>query len=72
MPILSRDVLLNFGVSLLSAGGATEEEARIVGRSLVEANLRGHDSHGVMRIPFYVKQVQEGRLHSGATLANRP
>jgi uncharacterized oxidoreductase len=54
---------------LLRAGGATEEEAKIVGRSLVEANLRGHDSHGVMRIPFYVKEVQNGRLHSGAKLS---
>ena len=69
LPILSRDVLLNLGVSLLAAGGAAEEEARIVGRSLVEANLRGHDSHGVMRIPFYVKEVQNGRLKSGAKLS---
>jgi uncharacterized oxidoreductase len=69
LPILSRDALLNYSVSLLRAGGATDEEAKIVGHSLVEANLRGHDSHGVMRIPFYVKEVQNGRLHSGATLS---
>ena len=68
MPTLTRDALQDFAVALLSAGGATDEEAQVVGRSLVEANLRGHDSHGVMRIPFYVKVVQEGRLHSGAKL----
>lgn len=69
MPIITRDTLLDFGAALLKAGGATEEEAQVVGRSLVEANLRGHDSHGVMRIPFYVKVVQEGRLHPGAALS---
>ncbi|MCA9069466.1 MAG: Ldh family oxidoreductase, partial [Planctomycetaceae bacterium] len=55
MPIITRDALLDFGAALLKAGGATEEEAQVVGRSLVEANLRGHDSHGVMWIPFYIK-----------------
>ena len=57
-----------FGVALLAAGGANESEALIVGRSLVQANLRGHDSHGVMRIPFYVKQVQDGKLNAGSDL----
>ncbi len=69
LPIITRDALLDYAVSLLAAGGATDSEAKIVGRSLVEANLRGHDSHGVMRIPFYVKEVQNGRLHSGAELS---
>ena len=68
MPVLQEAQLLNFGVSLLAAGGANENEAAIVGRSLVQANLRGHDSHGVMRIPFYVKQVQDGKLNAGSTL----
>lgn len=69
MPTLTEQQLLEFGTALLAAGGATPEEAAIVGNSLIGANLRGHDSHGVMRIPFYVKQVQEGRLKSGAELS---
>ena len=69
MPTLTEEQLLEFGTALLAAGGATAEESEIVGRSLIQANLRGHDSHGVMRIPFYVKQVQEGRLKSGAELS---
>jgi hydroxycarboxylate dehydrogenase B len=68
MPTLTEAQLLDYGSALLAAGGATAEESTIVGRSLIQANLRGHDSHGVMRIPFYVKQVQEGRLKSGAEL----
>jgi len=68
VPVLQETQLLEFGVSLLAAGGANETEAAIVGRSLVQANLRGHDSHGVMRIPFYIKQVQDGKLNAGSTL----
>lgn len=68
MPVLQETQLLDFGVSMLAAGGANENEATIVGRSLVQANLRGHDSHGVMRIPFYIKQVQDGKLNAGSTL----
>lgn len=68
MPVLEESQLLEFGKALLAAGGASAAEAEIVGRSLVGANLRGHDSHGVMRIPFYVKQVQDGKLTAGADL----
>ena len=68
MPVLQETQLLEFGVSLLAAGGANETEAAVVGRSLGQANLRGHDSHGVMRIPFYIKQVQDGKLNAGSTL----
>ena len=60
LPVLSQEALLSFANALLVAGGANEEEAEIVGGSLVDANLRGHDSHGVMRIPFYLGRVKEG------------
>ena len=36
--------------------------------SLVEANLRGHDSHGVIRIKQYLDAMRDGRLHSGKQL----
>jgi uncharacterized oxidoreductase len=68
VPVLQDLPLYEFGKALLAGGGATPGEAGIVARSLVDANLRGHDSHGVMRIPFYVKQVQDGRLTAGAAL----
>lgn len=68
MPVLTREALLEFSSSLLSAGGADEHEAQVVAHSLVESNLRGHDSHGVMRIPFYLGRVKEGALKSGARL----
>ena len=33
---------------------------------LVKANLTGHDSHGVLRIPAYLQAVAEGRLDPAA------
>ena len=68
MPLIAHATLTNFAVQLLSAGGADAEEAAIVADSLVRANLRGHDSHGVMRIPFYLQNVKNGRLHAGSRL----
>lgn len=69
MPILSAEKLLSFATELLKAGGASQSEADIVAASLVGANLRGHDSHGVMRIPFYVGRVKDGVLKPGSTLS---
>ena len=66
MPTFSADVLLEFAVNLLSAGGISGEEAAVVARSLVGGNLRGYDSHGMMRIPQYIDQVQKGQITPGA------
>lgn len=66
MPIVAEEPLRKLARALLQAGGAETDEARIVGDSLVDSNLRGHDSHGVMRIPFYVSAVKQGRVHPGA------
>lgn len=53
---------------MLAAGGASADEARIVARSLVDANLRGYDSHGVMRIPYYVQAIKDGEVVPGEEL----
>ena len=68
MPTLTREKLFSFAQDLLSAGGADDHEADVVANSLVEANLRGHDSHGVMRIPFYLERVRDGILRPGSRL----
>jgi uncharacterized oxidoreductase len=48
--------------ALLQASGSEEREARAVTDHLVEANLKGHDSHGVGMIPMYVRHIKEGKL----------
>ncbi len=42
--------------------GSSKQEAQQVARSLVGANLAGHDSHGVIRVPRYVGWVEEGDI----------
>lgn len=68
MPYLAAERLEPFAVQLLDAGGATSDEARRVAASLVDANLRGYESHGVMRIPFYLEAVANEEVVSGAEL----
>lgn len=68
MPTLTSAALTQFTEALFVAAGVTTENARIVARSLVEANLRGHDSHGVMRVPFYIGSLKNGKLDAAATL----
>jgi uncharacterized oxidoreductase len=45
---------------IFSRAGSSEKEAGIVARRLVGANLVGHDSHGVVRIPTYMELVGNG------------
>jgi uncharacterized oxidoreductase len=47
---------------IFSAAGSAPEEAAIVADHLVEANLRGHDSHGVGMIPAYMRNLAAGTL----------
>ncbi len=41
-------------------------EAEIVTRSMVDANRVGHDSHGVIHLPKYVSELEEGVIQPGA------
>ena len=52
--------------SLFEAAGATNDIAHIVSKILVNANLAGHDSHGVLRIPLYLRRVSEGLMNPAA------
>jgi len=51
-----------FVVSLLEASGVSRKNAEIVARGLVQADLRGVESHGVNRIPSYLARVRNGVL----------
>lgn len=68
VPTISEPDLLKFATELLKTGGIGPAQAAVVADSLVGANLRGHDSHGVMRIPFYVAKVKDGSVNPNATL----
>jgi uncharacterized oxidoreductase len=54
MPTFSASTLTALSQSLFEAAGVPAEDAAVVATSLVDANLCGHDSHGVMRVPQYL------------------
>ena len=62
------DDLTRFVASIFEAVDVPANEARRVAGSLVESNLRGHDSHGVVRVADYVKQLGRGELAAGHVL----
>lgn len=69
MPTLTSSALQQFTEDLFIAAGVSQANAHIVAESLVDANLRGHDSHGVMRAPFYIARLKDGGLDPQAKLA---
>lgn len=66
MPVLNPAQLEETGRLILTAAGVSEEEARTVAGELRDANLVGHDSHGVMRLMQYVTNMEEGHIKPGA------
>ncbi|MBR0696899.1 Ldh family oxidoreductase [Bradyrhizobium lablabi] len=66
MPIVQADRLKRIGAALLKAAGASDEEANAVASGCVNANLAGHDSHGVIAIPTYIDRIAAGHIVPGA------
>ena len=62
MPTIDSAQLDRLTRAILEKGGTAPETARFLSRTLIAANLAGHDSHGVLRMPFYMDAVREGRV----------
>ena len=59
MPLLNASLLTAFAAAILERSEIPHDEAQQVAQSLVLANLKGHDSHGVIRIIEYIDWVQK-------------
>jgi LDH2 family malate/lactate/ureidoglycolate dehydrogenase len=66
MPIVQADRLTRIGTALLKAAGASDEEANAVATGCVNANLAGHDSHGIIAVPTYIDRIKAGHIVPGA------
>jgi LDH2 family malate/lactate/ureidoglycolate dehydrogenase len=62
MPTIQHTILRPFGYALFQAAGLPEDQAKIAMDHLVDANLTGHDSHGILRIPAYALEVHSGSI----------
>jgi ureidoglycolate dehydrogenase (NAD+) len=58
--VVAEDALARFAANLFAAKGLPPADAALVARVLVWANLRGVDSHGVLRIPGYLARIDNG------------
>ena len=65
MPTFVADALRSLTVDIAQAAGTPPDLAEILAGSLVAANLAGHDSHGVMRMPQYCAAIDRGEIIPG-------
>ncbi|MFS0776890.1 Ldh family oxidoreductase [Neobacillus sp. 3P2-tot-E-2] len=56
--LISYQKLTDIATLLFEGGGLRSDDAAIIARDLVAANLRGLDSHGVSRIPMYLERIR--------------
>src|ERR1700747_2587995 len=66
MMLIDHAQLHGIALRVFEAAGSDRAEAQLIADHLVEANLRGHDSHGVGLIPNYLQH-----LEGSTVVANR-
>src|SRR6266851_2282767 len=54
--------LINFVAEVFAHSESSAEEARRIATYLTTANLTGHDSHGVIRVPVYIRWKKMGSV----------
>src|SRR5215210_9196543 len=59
---IAPDALRRFGTAVLISLGVPDGDAALVTDSLVQADLWGHQSHGLLRLPWYAARVRSGAM----------
>lgn len=68
MIAINADKLRDFVCDTFVKAGCSEKEGLRIGESLVGANLTGHDSHGVVRVPRYLQWLADGDFVADRTV----
>ncbi len=55
--------LAGFVVRVFSAAGVPAHDAQTLANLMVEADLRGSDTHGVIRLPLYLRRLRAGGIN---------
>ena len=66
MPNFTAKELTEICRSVFQKLNISRAEAEVVTKSMVDANRVGHDSHGVIHLPKYVRELEEGVIQPGA------
>jgi uncharacterized oxidoreductase len=62
MPVFGHGAMHALVCATCVAGGSAPREAELVADNLIEANLTGHDSHGIGLLPAYVRSLHNESL----------
>lgn len=66
--VVAPEILTTYVTDIFNKAGCSPKEANCIATRLVSANLRGHDSHGVIRVPRYVDALKRGLVHADQTV----
>ena len=69
--LVPHDRLISFTAACLEKLGLESADARLVAETLVAANLRGVDSHGVVRLPHYATRLRNGSVKARPNITAR-
>jgi len=69
--LVPHDRLISFTAACLEKLGLASADARLVADTLVAANLRGVDSHGVVRLPHYATRLRNGTVKARPSIRVR-
>ena len=69
--LVPHDRLISFTAACLDKLGLANADARLVAETLVAANLRGVDSHGVVRLPHYATRLRNGSVKARPNITAR-
>jgi LDH2 family malate/lactate/ureidoglycolate dehydrogenase len=58
------DRLLSFAARVYGALGVPDSDARLMADTLVQSDLWGHQSHGVMRLSWYAARIRSGAMQA--------
>jgi LDH2 family malate/lactate/ureidoglycolate dehydrogenase len=63
LPRIRHQAMIGFIADVLVAHGFRPGDARRCGELMVEADLTGADSHGIFRLPQYVRRIRNGGMN---------
>ncbi|MBV8210040.1 MAG: Ldh family oxidoreductase [Burkholderiaceae bacterium] len=63
-PLVAAERLVSLGTRIYSAIGVPQHDANVLANSLVQADLWGHQSHGVMRLSWYAARIRSGVMQA--------
>ncbi len=64
--IVNADALRDLMERILTAAGCSHEQSMATADVLIEADLRGYSTHGLIRLPNMIRRIQSGMINAEA------